>query len=212
MNLKVRTMLEQLFTAFTKKYNDPIKSWNRFLEFIAIDNFFPILAELDYNLAWFCENKEFLESVMDIYNSQCLKSDYYDHLGELYWDKILSKKYISQTSNSYLISPSYTKRIMEDNNKNRKRTILVKAVGSGRTIMEYHKYYSNSIFFGIEPDLRLYRIALTNCLIHNIPAYLLHANLQKYEVDISTKEGNYNWRFYNKWRSQMNNMLPKIKK
>jgi hypothetical protein len=205
-------MLEQLFTAFTNRYNDPIKSWDRFLEFIAIDNYFPILTELDYNLAWFFDNKEFLESVMNIYDSESLKSNYYDHLGELYWDKILSKKYISQTSNSYLISPSNTKRIMEDNNKNRKRTILIKAVGSGRAIMEYRKYYSNSILFGIEPDLRLYRIALTNCLIHNIPAYLLHANSQKYEVDISKKEGNYNWQFYNKWRSQMNNMLPKIKK
>ena len=212
MDQKVRTMLEQLFLIFIDKYPDPLNAWDKLIEFIAIDNHSPLFSELDYNFQWFYQNKEFIESVMSIYDSNLLKDDYYDHLGEMFYDKIVSKGLVEST-NDYLINQDKAQLLIPQKLRNTHipNTVFDPAVGSGRLLMAVYQVSPKAILCGVDSDIRLLRIAYTNLLIHNIPGYLLHADESKHETDISTREGMYNWRYYNKWHSCMNKLLPKCK-
>ena len=195
MDRKVRTMLENLYHIFTDKYRDPLESWDKFLEFIALDNNPLLFSELNYNLQWFHDNKSFFDSIMSIYDSDLLRSDYYDHLGDMYHEIFPQNTPIVNS----LIKTSVPK------------TVLDSAAKTGRQLMALYKSSPHTLLFGVEDDLRLYRIAYTNFLIHDIPGYLLHADSSKHEINYSTKEGKHNWKYYNKWNSCMNKLLPKCK-
>jgi hypothetical protein len=213
MDRKVRTMLEYLFHAFIDKYRDPLDSWDRFIEFIAIDHCPPLLGELGYGFKWLNDNREFLEKVMTIYDAGLLKSDYHDNLGDIYHENIITKG-LTQTSDIQLISEEQAKSLINNNQLKTgiANTILDPVARTGRLLMAIHKEYLKKLLFGVESDIRLYRIAYTNFLIHNIPGYLLHADRAKHEINLATSEGKYNWQFYNRWHSCMYKLLPSIKK
>ena len=66
----------------------------------------------------------------------------------------------------------------------------------------------DGLFFGVDSDLRLLRIAATNFYVHNIQGYLLHADGLIHETDISSEDGKYNWQFANSWYSNMDKLRP----
>ena len=70
--------------------------------------------------------------------------------------------------------------------------------------MGAYKKAPGAYFFGVERNLDLYRIALTNLAIHDIPAVILNVDLDKYETDISLPNGRYNWQFANNWNPDTN--------
>ena len=89
--------------------------------------------------------------------------------------------------------------------------ILDPAVGTGRLLMSAYKHAPKSRLFGVDIDMNLIRIAMTNMAIHNIQGYLLNANSLLHEIDISKENGRYNWQYANRWNTCIEN-LKSIKK
>ena len=147
----VKDMLNDLYGLFIKRYTDPKIAWNRFVEFLAIENCGRLF--LDINIDWL-RDIPFRDQVFSIYKPDLLKSEYYDNLGDFYLKK-------------------------EEKNEEYKldfipERVLDKKVGTGRRLMTIHKIAPNTILFGIEEDLNLYRIALINFAIYNINCFLFH--------------------------------------
>ena len=85
--------------------------------------------------------------------------------------------------------------------ENRPLNVLDPCVGTGRFLIGAHKYAPDANLFGVDIDLRALRIAFTNCAIHGIRAYFLHADSLVHEIDISKPDGIANWQYANKWYS-----------
>ena len=86
--------------------------------------------------------------------------------------------------------------------------VLDPVVGTGRLLMAAHKQAPNANLFGVDLDQRMVRIAFTNFAIHDISGYLLNADSLQHETDISTENGLYNWRFANRWNSNLDDLKP----
>lgn len=75
------------------------------------------------------------------------------------------------------------------------KAILVKNTWTGRDIFALHTIGGDrAIYFATEQDIRLYRTAVLNMRIHNIPAHILFA-----DNTISTSLDSENWRCANLW-------------
>lgn len=196
-------MLNNLYTVFLDKFIDPVVAWDRYLEFIAADHVPKLLFELEHNFEWYFADSQFMQMSSMIYNPRLLWSDYYDHLGDLYTEKVISDE--KNTTNMHTKQPS---QLIEklfchspSSQLHRPISILDSNTGSGRMLMEIYKRFPNYMLFGIEKDIRLSRIALTNIFIHDIPGLILNADIGVHEVDLSTAKGQHNWRYYNRWKS-----------
>jgi type I restriction-modification system DNA methylase subunit len=209
MKQEVRTMLEDMYGLFYEKYKDPIKSWDSMIEFIAIDNSASLIWQLNDKFKWLYENSNLVEKIMKIYDYKLLQSDFHDHLGDMYIEKIISNNRplrkgldLNQTN----ISDFLTRVSVRE--KDDPTTILDPEVGTGRLLMAVYKKVPNSIVFGADSDLRALRIAYANFAIHDIDGYLLHADHLKHELDRNTKNGKYNWRYANSWHSHFHKLRP----
>ena len=85
-NPEVRIVLDKLFNLFYKKFNEKDKAWDYFIEFLAADNSLEIALQLEHKFEWFINDKRFRDSIFAIYDSKLLKSDYHDHLGDIYFE------------------------------------------------------------------------------------------------------------------------------
>lgn len=200
-------MLENVYGLFTEKFKDDKKAWDYFIEFLAVDNQGRLIHQLYHKFEWLLDDNKFTSSLMRMYNPALLRSDYYDHLGDMYFEKIIGLKQSQgndlplSTENDAdgLIKTSFEKTIAT-------KIILDQNAGTGRYLMAAHKINPNAMLFGVENDLRALRIAYTNFAIHNIPGYLLHADTRIHNIDMDTDEGMFNWTFANKWYSQINKL------
>lgn len=203
-------MLENTYGVLERKLHDRTKAWDRLIEFIAVDNYAPLFFQLNHKFEWFFEDSQLAKELIDVYDIDLLRSDYYDHLGEMYIEKLLNKSEV-QLKGIYL-TPMEVGKLManvtiEDTDK--KINILDPAVGTGRLLMAAHKQAPKARLFGVDTDLRVLRIAYTNLAIHNIQGYLLHADSLRHEIDISTKSGRENWHYANNWYSQIDKLKVK---
>lgn len=206
-------MLENAHGILERKLHDPSKAWDRLIEFIAVDNCAPLFFQLNHRFEWFFDDSQLANDFMAVYDSKLLKSDYYDHLGEMYIEKLLSKSEV-QRRGIYL-TPMEVGSLMANitiEKTDQKVNILDPAVGSGRLLMAAHKQAPKARLFGVDTDLRLLRIAYANLAIHNIQGYLLHADSLRHEIDISTKSGRENWQYANNWYSQIDKLKVKSEK
>ena len=202
-------MLEDMYDLISKKHNDPIKAWDSFIEFLAVDNCPPIFNQLDHKFEWLFEDKELADEIIKTYDVDLLKSDYYDHLGEMYLEKIVSKNEASRKGQ--FLTPMNVADAMADMTIEKTENsikILDPAVGTGRLLMAAHKKAPNGLLFGVDIDLRALRVAFTNFAIHNISGYLLNADSLYHEIDISKVEGAQNWKYANRWYSCMDKLKP----
>ncbi len=209
MNQKVRTMLENMYELFIGKFNDSSESWDRFIEYIATDNYPPLFCMLNHKFEWLTKDKSLCDSITRIYDGKLLQSDFYDHLGEMYLEKIISKTEAKRRGAFH--TPKNVADLMASitvPETDKRLNILDPAVGSGRLLMAAYKKAPNSVFWGVDIDLRALRIAYTNFAIHQIKGYLLHANSLAHEIDISKKEGRENWRYSNLWYSNIEKLKP----
>jgi len=202
MNQKVRTMLEKMYNVFIDKFHDPIKSWDRLVEFLAVDNCGGFIYQLNHKFEWLFQDSKLADTVMELYDPELLRSDYYDHLGDMYLEKIVSNKE-AQRKGLFLTPVNLAELLAQTTfqKSNIPLKIFDPAVGTGRLLMAAYKNEPNSMLFGVDIDLRLLRIAMTNFAIHDIPGYLLHANSLVHEIDIATEAGRNNWQYANKWYS-----------
>lgn len=202
MNQEVRQMLEYMYVLLNQKFNDSVKAWDALIEFLAVDNCGSLFYQLDHKFEWLFEDKELTKALTITYNPELLRSDYYDHLGEMYIEYLVGKKDAVKRG-LYLTPKTEADSIaaMTLSETDKKLNILDPAVGTGRLLMAVHKIAPNSKLFGVDVDLRALRIAFTNFAIHSISGYLLHADNLNHEIDINNRDGMSNWQHANKWYS-----------
>ena len=212
MKPEVRTMLEELYDIFKVKFHDPIKSWDKMLEFITSDHCGPLLLQLSHKFEWLFKDKSLVKDIETTYDFNLLKSDYYDHLGEMYLEKIVSKsktKSKEQYATSLQIADLMGEMASLPNYSS--YNVLDSDVGTGKLLMAVHQLAPAAQLFGAGTDLRALRVAITNFAIHNISGYLLHADDLKHELDIALPEGKYNWGYANRWHSYMDRLDLKVR-
>ena len=209
MNPNVRSMLEDIYGAFKKKFQNPGKSWDYFIDFLAGDNYAPLILQFNHKFEWLFQEKDITKAILEHYDPLLLESDYHDHLGDMYMEHFPGK------SNGHIANSAFmTKNIEEllkDSIKEKQaqpRSILDAHAGTGRFLMYIHQSLPNCRLFGIESNLRIMRIALINMAIHEIPVCLLHADIAKHAYDIANEDGYYNWQYANNWYSCMDKLKP----
>ncbi|MFH1372355.1 MAG: N-6 DNA methylase [bacterium] len=144
---------------------------------------------------------------MAVYDPKILQSDYYDHLGDMYLEKIVSRS--ESTRKGIFLTPAEVAQMMASmtiEKTDRQVNVLDPAVGSGRLLMAAHKQAPRARLFGVDIDLRSLRIAFTNLAIHSISGYLLHADSLRHEIDIAKEAGQQNWQYANHWYSCMDQL------
>ncbi|MHA1823538.1 MAG: hypothetical protein ACTSXM_06745, partial [Promethearchaeota archaeon] len=167
-----------------------------------------VLLDLKHNFEWFTKDKKLIDNLNFFYKPNLLKSDYYDHLGDMYAEKILPLN-----PSKWLLTPlDLTNKLANDIVNERSQLsfkLLDSMVGSGRLLMAIFKKAPDSLLFGVDNDIRVLRIAQTNFFIHNIPALLLNADSAVHETDIAKPEGYFNWQYANRWHSHKDKLKPK---
>ncbi len=206
-NSEVREMLNKLYEIFLKKFKDMQKAWNHFLEFIAIDNSAGLIYEIGLNIEWLINDKRFRDSVFSVYDSNLLRSVYYDHLGDIYFE-LINKK----TPKQILLNNIQTRIKTLSNEKKNSIGILDLNMGTGRKLMAIHGIDPKSILFGVTNDLNLFRIALTNSFLFEIKCYLLYADNKIHELGLDSKRGIDNWKQANQWNNSFNKLQQKLDK
>jgi type I restriction-modification system DNA methylase subunit len=210
MNPNVRVMLEEIYHSFRKKYPEGEISWDYFIDFLAADNFAPLIFDFNHKFEWLFRDKEIAQAILEFYDPLLLSSDYYDHLGDMYLE------YFPQNSDKRILQtlsiPKNLEELLADKmlkHSGLALNVLDPKAGTGRLLMSVHKSLPNCCLFGVESDIRALRIALTNMLIHEIPAFLLNADILKHAVDLADSDGKYNWKFANHWYSCIDKLKPK---
>ncbi len=209
MDLEVRKMLESMYGLLTGKFHDPYKAWDHFIDFLATDNCGSLIHQLDHKFEWLFEDSRLADRLMKTYDPEKLRSDYYDHLGEMYLDKVAGPSQVQ--CQGLFLTPMHvadSMAAMTIGETTDKVNVLDPCVGTGRLLMAAHKQAPNARLFGVDVDMRALRIAFTNFAIHDISGYLLHADSLGHETDISTDEGFHNWQFANRWYSCMDKFKP----
>ncbi len=207
MNQSVKTMLEKMYDLFQREYNDTYQAWDNMVSFIAGDHSTNYIWQNKENLKSLLEKKVLMDKVIELYDYKLLKSDYYDHLGDIYLEKIVSSS--EAKSRGQFFTPHHVGKMMAEmtiDKTDEKINILDPCVGSGRLLMEAYKQAPNATFFGVDLDLRMVRIAMTNFAIHSIKGYFLHANSLQHEIDISKEDGLANWQYANNWYSHIDKL------
>ncbi len=209
MDQDVRKMLERIYDLLTAKFHDRYKAWDHFIDFLATDNCGSLIHQLDHKFEWLFEDGRLADRLMKTYDPEKLRSDHYDHLGDMYLEKVVSSSQVEQQG-QYLtpVPVAESMAAMTIGNTQDKVNILDPCVGTGRMLMAAHKYAPNARLFGVDNDLRMVRIEFTNFAIHDISAYLLHADSLGHETDISTDDGLHNWQFANRWYYCMDKLKP----
>ncbi len=194
MNKDVSVMLENIYDLFLKKFKDEITSWDHFIEFIAVDNQGSLFFEIPHKFEWLFEDQNFCKALLDIYDSKLLRSYYYDHLGELYFKRVIKQC-------DKLISPKQADTLILNyiDKTDKQMKILIPNAQTGRIIMAVKDIANKAIIYAIESDIRLYRIALTNMIIHNIKGYILCTNKPRSDVDDVINDSKNKWKYANAW-------------
>ena len=209
MDQNVRKMLESMHDLLTEKFHDPHKAWDHFIDFLAVDNCGSLIYQLDHKFEWLFEDGRLADRLMKTYDPEKLRSDYYDHLGEMYLDKVVGPSQVQRQG--LFLTPMHvadSMAAMTMGETKDKVNVLDPCVGTGRLLMAAHKQAPNARLFGVDVDLRALRVAFTNFAIHDISGYLLHADSLGQETDISTDDGLHNWQFANRWYSCMDKLKP----
>ena len=212
MEPKVRAILENMYDVFNQKIQDKRKAWDYLIEFLAVDNRGSVIFEIGHKFEWLFEDKSLVSKVLKAYDGDTLKSDYYDHLGDMYLHHIVPKseeldkaRYIRRQP------PAIALADMIDPIATEITKFFDPVAGTGRLLMEAHKKVPLVRCFGVEKDIDLYRIAMTNFAIFNIPGYMLHADPLNHAVDPSNPIGGYNWKYSNHWNPTINQLKPVTK-
>jgi type I restriction-modification system DNA methylase subunit len=210
MNPNVRSMLEEIYQAFRKKFQNPENSWDNFIDFLAGDNCASLIFQFDHQFEWLYKDKDLVKVILEHYDPSLLDSDYHDHLGEMYIE------YFPEKSKDHIANRILTNKNIEKLFKdavkerpNQPYSILDPYAGTGRLLMCIHKTLPDCHLFGVESDIRVMRIAMTNMVIHKIPVYMLHADISKHATNIADDDGYYNWQFANNWYSCMDDLKPR---
>lgn len=212
MNYEVRSMLEGTYALVAREFEDRETAWDRFIEYIAAENAISLAEQMPGFLGWLFANDTLRKQLPEAYDFKLHSSDYHDHLGDMYSEKMLGKGFGSRPClnlTSFADADGLAKKLIPETNDG--LAILAPGVGTGGLLIAAQRRAPNAYLFGADPDLRALRIALTNFVVFDVDGYLLHADATRQETDIGTPEGRYNWQFANKWDSHMDELKPRVK-
>lgn len=190
-------MLEKMYGLFTGKFINPLKAWDKLIEFLIVDNQGRYFFQIDHKFEWLWEDQKMVNQLMTIYDSELLRSDCNDHIGMFYYQQVLCKTYPDNP---------FVGKILHQ------KGITYSSTGTGNELMQAAKKNPDIKYYGVEPDVKLYRIALTNCMIYDIKAKLLNANPGKHDIDLKSSEGKSNWQYANQWNVDQNILKPSLTK
>jgi len=192
-------MLERIYDILNEKFENPVKSWDSLVEFIAVDHRADLLYQLEHKFEWLYEDRNLADKLSRIYDAEILQADYHDCLGDLYRRKLASEAVEQDEGQLELALQRWTQRSQQS----KQIAVLDPETGTGRLLMTVHKKLPEAVLFGIDYDLRALRVAMTNFAIHNIQGFLLHADRSKHDMSQDTPEGQYNWKHANQWYSHL---------
>lgn len=186
-------MLENMLNLLQEKFGDKNSAWDKMIEFLIVDNQGKYFFQIDHKFEWLWEDQRLTHRLLGIYNSELLRSDFHDHLGELYYQHIFSEVYPDD--------PFVGKILHQEG-------ITYSSAGTGDELMQAAKKNQDTKYYGVEPDIQLYRIALTNCTIYSIDIQLLNANPYEHDINVHTENGRSNWKYANKWNVDQSKLKP----
>lgn len=184
MNSEVRDMLKKMLNLLQEKFVDKNSAWDKMIEFLIVYNQGKYFFRVDHKFEWLWEDQRLAHQLLDIYDSELMRSDFHDHLGELYYKRILSEEYPDNP---------FVGKILH------KKGITYSNAGTGSELMQSAKKNPDKKYYGVEPDIKLYRIALTNCTIHGVDVQLLNANPNEHDINVQSENGQSNWKYSNRW-------------
>lgn len=133
------------------------------------------------------------EKLHQLFNKELLKENEWDHFGQLLHR--LGLKGVKEIKPFEEVQEGM-KMYSVGQHEGMPQAILFEHAHTGRDIIYVHREVgSEAIYFGTETDLRLYRIALVNMRLYDIPAHILYADPTKVDTSI----GSMNWRQANVW-------------
>jgi type I restriction-modification system DNA methylase subunit len=200
-----RKIYENMYEILCRRFHDHNKAWDYLIEFLAVDNCPSLLSQLEHKFEWLFEDKDLADKLMSVYKPDVIKADIHDHLGDMY---VENQSKSGKSNNGQFLTPDNVvdfickSTIEQAKDGDTPLNILDPCVGTGRFLIGAYNCAPNANLFGVDIDLRALRVAFTNCAIHNIRAYFLHADSLVHEIDISKPEGIENWQYANKWYSQ----------
>jgi len=195
-------MIENMYNAFVCEYNEPRESFERLLEFMAADFYFPLSLQFEYGIEQILKRARLVEKLKKHYDPGLLSKDVCDPLGDLYCELFAPMR--TQT-----LSGSDCTAIDNAHTSEFKRALVDSRVGTGSSLIQYSKKHPNTLLYGVDRDLTCIRIALINSAIYKVPMLLLHANPDVHEIDPSTENGRFNWQYSNCWDSHMDRLKEK---
>lgn len=188
-------MLDVLYS----KFHDYNSSWDRLVEFLAVDNCPPMLRQIEDKMNWYFSDLNLAGDLIKRYDLSLLKSDRHDYLGDLY---VENQSKLGQTYKGQFLTPDPVVEFIVASTigkTDKKLNVLDPCVGTGRFLIKASEYAPNAELYGVDIDIRALRIAFTNCAIHSVSAYFLCADSLKHNTDFSEEDGRYNWGFANRW-------------
>ena len=183
-------MLKQMFDA-TKDLQgcSDVEAFDIVLSFIAVN------IRLEQQLTTLPMKAEVSDKLNELFDAKLLKEGTEDDLGTLYL-------LVGLPEPSRIKLPDLVKMDMEIIMRGTKKhegmplPMYFTQVDTGRNILyAYDKLGKDAIYYGTETDLRLYRIALLNMHLYDVPAHILYADPDKVDTSIGSK----NWRQANVW-------------
>ncbi len=210
MDANVRALLHAMYDRFREEHrSDHLTAWDRFITFLGITYRPSLMMQVREDLEWFVSHERFTRSLDTDFDVKTLSTDRYDHLGELYREHVIASA--TAKRNGLVLTPPDVASLLATMlipKTNDRVTIYDPCVGTGRLLLAAHERAPNGVFFGVDIDLRALRIAYVNSAIHDMSAYLLHADALYHETDLSTPNGSHNWQYANLWNSHLDKLRP----
>ena len=195
MNFEVQDMLRNTYNCIKKETTNPNKAWDTLIAFILANNNPYYLLQTYKELTPILNKTKLQQQLLSLYNNSLLRTDRYDHIGELYQNSNnypLDKKLLSKQEINWL-----TQKYVPETNK--KISILDPNARTGRLLIATKKRAPNAILFGITKNVNEYRIALANASIHKLPIYLIHVKPDALHSSHSMQINKHSWKHANQW-------------
>jgi hypothetical protein len=204
---EARAMLKSMYEAILKSSETDTQAWDRLLEFIAVDFHYPLFYQMNHRFEWL-QNRGLAKRLSDHYCQDLLLDSFTDELGELYFSLGLNPS--RRKSESVLQPFGLAQKLYQSGVKpaHSSGSIVDRHAGTGRGLMALHLLASKSELHGVEGDARLARIALTNCILHRVPAKILNADPNRHDINPETANGKHNWKLANRWYTPPGELLP----
>jgi hypothetical protein len=209
MKKRIMDIYEKMFARIYESSKDYRKTWNHLIEFIMLNSYPPFFFMVEHKFEWLFDTSNLANDLMKIWNQELLKSDNHDYLGELLikYKKELGYQYRKEILE---LSDETTEQFEEEfREKKGKVNILIIGTKTGRSLLKIHEINPNIVIYGIEKDLKLYRITFANCALHGIDFHILCCNPLKHAFDNATENGKHNWQYTNRWYPYWSKLKPK---